>query len=97
MSRLVRELSRENPGTVNNSDKIVDLLVSIPNITAGTFTTWALQHLAGLGTTLSAPGGATIGVLGTIASVYATRRFRSQPERHTTARVVEYCLTSRYG
>lgn len=97
MSRLIRELNRENPGHADSNDKIVDLLVSIPNIAVGTFSTWALEHAAGLSAALSTPSGGTVGVLGTIASVYATKRLRSQPERRTTARLIEYCSASRYG
>jgi hypothetical protein len=95
MGRLERELEALASTGDDFDQKVVDLLISIPSIAVGSAAAWGLDHLAGLGSGLGEPVGTAVGALGTLAGVYATRRFRTRPQRNAVQRLVEYCLVSR--
>jgi hypothetical protein len=95
MTRLVRLLDREGLSAGDSDQRTIDILVSIPSIGIAAATAWALGDVARLGAAASSPIGATMGALGTLAAVHATRRFRERHKRQIIARLVEYGLAAR--
>jgi len=87
---LTNELDKASDPVDPEKQKAADLFVAVPGIGAGALAALASQDL--LGETIATALASTIGSLGTVSALYATRYFRSRKTRSSAERLVEYCL-----
>jgi hypothetical protein len=89
-SLLTREL--EQVGVSGQSDtKVAEILLTVPITGLATGASLVADLVPGIDAPWAGAIGGAVGALGTLAGLYATRRFKSRPRRDAEARLLEYC------